>query len=142
MQLLRQAPYTVNPGDSFISKFWFDNGTIFGKASTEEMAISVLAYYPAKKILDLAPWSCVYNVPFPACNATLTSRTLASLTEVDRVFGKVPSQCQVKKEPATTTETPTGNVASMKNATSMGNDMVSGSMFISAVAAICFSLFF
>jgi DOMON domain/Copper type II ascorbate-dependent monooxygenase, N-terminal domain len=135
---IRQAPYTINPGDSFISKFWLDNATMFGRGSAEEMIEVTFLYYPAKKLVNQYPWGCIYDVPFGPCNATLTSRVLTSAAEVERVFGKVPSQCQVNKEPSTT-ETPTGNT------TSMGHAMVTGSLFLSPIVfavAICLPLLF
>ena len=95
---IRQQPFTINPGDSFVSKFWFDsqNGTTFGKSSSQEMNEAFLLYYPAKKILDYAPWGCTYNAPLGVCNSSMSIRTLASTGKLERVFGAVPSQCGTK----------------------------------------------
>ena len=107
---IRQSPFTVNPGDSFISKFWFnsENGTKFGIGSYEEMNKAIFLYYPAKKLLQTSPWSCTYDIPLGACNASMTSRVLTSTKEFERVFGGVPSSCQARTEP-TKTDTSTGS---------------------------------
>lgn len=95
---IRQQPYTINPGDSFVTKFWFDseNGTFFGKSSLEEMNEAFLLYYPAKRVLDYAPWSCTYNAPFGICNSSMITRSLTSTGELERVFGPTPPQCSAK----------------------------------------------
>jgi hypothetical protein len=99
---LRQAPFTVNPGDSFISKFWFDNKneTEFGIGTYEEMNKDIFLYYPAKKVLTY-PWACTYDVDLEVCNASMTSRVLTSDRDLERIFGIVPSMCHVRKEPTT-----------------------------------------
>jgi hypothetical protein len=100
LPVIRQAPFTVQPGDSFVTKFWFnsENGTKFGRASYEEMNKAVFLYYPAKTILPAIaiPWACVYDIPFAACNATMSSRILLSSEGVERVFGKAPAMCNAK----------------------------------------------
>jgi hypothetical protein len=94
---VRQEPFQVIKGDSFISKFWFrSNGTKFGKSSDDEMMKTVFVYYPAVTVLGLAPWSCVYNAPVAVCNSSLESRSLVSVGETERIFGKTPPQCQAK----------------------------------------------
>jgi hypothetical protein len=97
LPVIRQKPFTVNPGDSFISQFYFNsnNGTKFGIGSYEEMSKHVLLYYPAKKIYGY-PWSCTYDVPLAVCNASLTSRILSPNEEPDRLFGPAPGQCSDK----------------------------------------------
>ena len=94
----------MNPGDSFFTKFWFhsENGTKFGIASYEEMNKAILLYYPAKKLLRTSPWSCTYDIPLAACNASMTSRALSSSGELERIFGRVPSSCQDRNEPRKT----------------------------------------
>ena len=132
---IRQAPYTVNPGDSFTSKFWLENATVFGRGSDEEMIQVAFLYYPAKKILNQYPWGCIYDVPFGPCNATLTSEVLTSSRELERVFGEVPMQCQAKKEVTIVNAT----------STSMGIDIVRGSLLVSAATSVvvtCVSLLF
>lgn len=98
LSVIRQAPYTVNRGDSFISKFWFnsENGTKFGIGSYEQMNKAILLYYPAKKLFSLAPWGCTYDVFLSACNASMTSRVLTSSQDIERVFGKAPAMCYEK----------------------------------------------
>ena len=122
---IRQAPFTVSPGDSFISKFWMysENGTKFGIGSYEAMNKAILLYYPAKKLLQTSPWSCTYNIPLGACNASMTSTEL-STNEFERIFGGVPSTCQALKEPT-------------KTDTSMGRDSYPGYLHL-FMFAVCF----
>jgi hypothetical protein len=73
---VRQQPYQIYPGDSFSTSFFFesDEEAIFGPASADEMCNSVLLYYPAQKLLGVAPWICIYDLPRNSlCNATLTT---------------------------------------------------------------------
>jgi Copper type II ascorbate-dependent monooxygenase, C-terminal domain len=95
---IRQQPYTINPGDSFVTKFWFDsqNGTTFGKSSSQEMNEAFLLYYPAKRVLDYAPWGCTYNAPLGICNSSMSTRALTSTLQLERVFGSNPAQCSAK----------------------------------------------
>ena len=49
---VRQEPYTIDAGDSFVSTCYFDNDTkgrkvVFGSGSNEEMCQTFLWYYPA-----------------------------------------------------------------------------------------------
>ena len=46
---------------------------MFGPASADEMCNSVLLYYPAKRLLGVAPWVCIFNISFEACNASLAT---------------------------------------------------------------------
>jgi Copper type II ascorbate-dependent monooxygenase, C-terminal domain len=72
---VRQQPYQIFPGDSFSTSFFFesDEKAIFGPASVDEMCNSVLLYYPAKQLLGVAPWICIYNLAIGACNASLST---------------------------------------------------------------------
>ena len=72
---VRQQPYQIFPGDSFSTSFFFesDEEAIFGPASADEMCNSVLLYYPAKQLLGVAPWVCIFKLPIGACNASLTT---------------------------------------------------------------------
>ena len=123
---IRQAPFTVNPGDSFISKFWFnsENGTEFGIGSYEEMNKAVFLYYPAKKLLRTAPWACTYDIPVGVCNASMSSRVLTSTNDFERIFGGVPSSCQARVEPTTGNED-----------TSMGHERFQASWYVTAFGA-------
>ena len=105
---IRQEPFTVMPGDSFVSKFWFNskNGTKFGKSSYEEMNRAVFLYYPAKLILSVAPWFCTYDAPIGACNSSLAFRSLTSVDQTERKFGLIPSQCSGNATP-TVSKSPT-----------------------------------
>jgi hypothetical protein len=102
--VIRQKPFTINPGDSFISKLYFDseNGTVFGDDSSQEMGKHLLLYYPAKKIYGY-PWSCPYDVPLTVCNASITSRVLEPNQPLERSFGPAPGQCSEKATLNTTT---------------------------------------
>jgi hypothetical protein len=106
--VIRQKSFTVNPGDSFISQFYFDskNGTNFGPGSNQEMNTHALLYYPAKKIYGY-PWSCPYDVPLAVCNASLTSRILSPNEEPERAFGPAPKQCSEKATVKTATTSST-----------------------------------
>lgn len=119
----------VNPGDSFVTKFWFnsENGTKFGIASYEEMNKAIFLYYPAKKLLGTSPWSCTYDIPLGSCNASMTSRVLTSSDETERIFGGAPPSCQARSEPS-------------KMDTSMGRAVFQGFLFLSSgtVAAFFF----
>jgi hypothetical protein len=42
------------------------------------MCNSVLLYYPAKRLLGLVSWICIYNIPIAACNATYDRSTIVS----------------------------------------------------------------
>jgi hypothetical protein len=79
---VRQQPYQIFPGDSFSTSFFFesDEDAKFGPASADEMCNSVLLYYPAKRLLGVAPWICIFNVDIGACNASLTT-SLVEITD-------------------------------------------------------------
>jgi hypothetical protein len=72
---VRQQPFQILPGDSFRTSFFFesDEEAIFGPASADEMCNSVLLYYPAQRLLGVAPWVCIIDLPIGACNASLTT---------------------------------------------------------------------
>ena len=80
---------------------------------------AILLYYPAKKLLQKAPWACTYDIPIGVCNASMTSRSLASSNELERIFGGVPSSCQARNQ----------------TDTSMGRDHFQGSWRFAAVGA-------
>jgi Copper type II ascorbate-dependent monooxygenase, C-terminal domain len=83
---VRQAPYQILPGDAFRTSCFIhsdDEGAIFGSKSVNEMCNSVLVYYPAKRLLDLVSWICIYDIPLAACNASYeTSLIVPSSTDV------------------------------------------------------------
>ena len=75
---VRQTPYQIYPGDSFSTSFFFesDGEAVFGPASEDEMCNSVLLYYPVKRLLGFAPWVCIYDISFGACNASLSTSSV------------------------------------------------------------------
>ena len=72
---VRQQPYQIFSGDSFSTSFFFESEeeAVFGEASEDEMCNSVLLYYPAKQLLGVAPWICIYDLAIGACNASLAT---------------------------------------------------------------------
>lgn len=141
---IRQAPFTINPGDSFVTKFWFNsvNETKFGLSSYEEMNMAGFLYYPAKTMFQRAPWVCVYGIPFPTCNASMTSRALIS-DEFERTFGGVPSSCQVRTETNKTENKTLGNDVeddTDPGETSMGREIFHGLTLAFSCFLICLSL--
>lgn len=117
------------PGDSFVSKFWFNskNGTKFGMSSYEEMNKAIFVYYPAKTILSVAPWSCTYEAPIGACNSSMVFRSLTSVGETERKFGKIPSQCSAL---ATPTESKSLGYVSYETLISMVTTLITFIVFL------------
>lgn len=87
---VRQPSYTIEPGDSFRTKCFYnnndDNETVFGIGFRDEMCEGLLLYYPAKRYLDY-PWGCVYDVPVPQCSAEFTYDIFPSNETSFRTFG-------------------------------------------------------
>jgi Copper type II ascorbate-dependent monooxygenase, C-terminal domain/Copper type II ascorbate-dependent monooxygenase, N-terminal domain len=92
IQSVQAGPYKVLPGDSFRVQCRYrtpTNGTeiIFGTASSDEMCISYLLYYPRQMIEELGyPWLCGYRSEDP-CSADYSSRELDDNDELGRIFG-------------------------------------------------------
>eukprot|EP00529_Nitzschia_sp_RCC80_P011609 CAMPEP_0113520084 /NCGR_PEP_ID=MMETSP0014_2-20120614/43882_1 /TAXON_ID=2857 /ORGANISM="Nitzschia sp." /LENGTH=621 /DNA_ID=CAMNT_0000417881 /DNA_START=159 /DNA_END=2024 /DNA_ORIENTATION=+ /assembly_acc=CAM_ASM_000159 len=95
---VQQEPFTVKPGDGFKTTCFYNDqrGATFGLASAEEMCMSFLYYYP-RAMIDAGevsfPWTCGYDLGFPACDATYTGTSLTSDDELDREFGVAPDEC-------------------------------------------------
>jgi Copper type II ascorbate-dependent monooxygenase, C-terminal domain len=80
---VRQQPYQILPGDSFSTTCFFttsENAT-FGEASSNEMCQILLLYYPAQRILNTAPWTCIYDIPFPPCSSTLSTSMVVATSD-------------------------------------------------------------
>jgi len=74
----RAPPFEFQPGDTFHTRCTYDTDEdrIFGYGSQDEMCQIYVVYYPAKSILGLYPWSCVFGVDdlLPQCNSDWTSK--------------------------------------------------------------------
>ena len=95
---VQQQPFTIKPGDGFKTTCFYNDqrSSVFGLASAEEMCMSFLYYYP-RATIDAGefsfPWTCGFNLGFPACDATYTFTSLASDDELDRDFGVAVDEC-------------------------------------------------
>jgi Copper type II ascorbate-dependent monooxygenase, C-terminal domain/Copper type II ascorbate-dependent monooxygenase, N-terminal domain len=90
--LVQADPFKVFPGDSFRVRCSYrspsDGTVIFGPASSNEMCIASLLYYPRQTLEEYQlPWSCGYQYVDP-CSANYSSRTLADVGELERTFGQ------------------------------------------------------
>jgi hypothetical protein len=95
-QLIQQEEYTINPGDSIrLVCTYSGNDVEFGPASTDEMCVLYLAYYPRQKLLGRVPWLCGPGLaPLFICVADHDKRELDSLADINRSFGSVADQCE------------------------------------------------
>ena len=102
--VIQQPEYQVRPGDSFRVFCEYDSSpdVVFGKASSEEMCLAALTYYPRKKTFnDRLPWVCPYGVPLPLCHSSYNGpQALESEAELGRIFGQSDGVCAVTQEPA------------------------------------------
>jgi Copper type II ascorbate-dependent monooxygenase, C-terminal domain len=98
-QLVQAEPFKILPGDAFRVRCTYrsppNNTTKFGLASSSEMCIASLLYYP-RPILGQdgeyeLPWMCGYQYVEP-CSADYTARTLADEGELGRTFGNMLPQ--------------------------------------------------
>lgn len=91
---VQQDPFVVEPGDGFRTTCYFNgNSRKFGLASSEEMCMAFLYYYPRIKIrveeIDAEfPWTCGYDIGFPLCETTWESRILSEPQDMNREFGQ------------------------------------------------------
>jgi Copper type II ascorbate-dependent monooxygenase, C-terminal domain/Copper type II ascorbate-dependent monooxygenase, N-terminal domain len=92
-QLVQAEPFTVLPGDSFRARCYFvnslSNTTIFGLASSNEMCVAYMLYYPRQTIEvneNQFTWSCAYQYVDP-CSTEYSSRALNDVGELGRTFG-------------------------------------------------------
>jgi Copper type II ascorbate-dependent monooxygenase, C-terminal domain len=110
---VQQEQYKILPGDSFRTTCYYRDGTKFGYSSQEEMCVSFLLYYPAKRIdfgsFGSLPWSCYYGIDsLPTCKEELEFQTIESVEGLGRRFG-TPSQCMTGSNEAGTGTTLTGS---------------------------------
>jgi Copper type II ascorbate-dependent monooxygenase, N-terminal domain/Copper type II ascorbate-dependent monooxygenase, C-terminal domain/DOMON domain len=94
-----QAPFQMNPGDSFrtVCKYDSTNDVSWGIASEQEMCIAFLYYYPRKLISDEIPIICGLGVGdfLPGCEVTYSNSTqdFMMYDQLERSFGTAPSSC-------------------------------------------------
>lgn len=95
---IQQDPYVVEPGDGFKTSCYYNgDGRVFGIASSEEMCMAFLYYYPRLKIpveemnLEMS-WMCAYQFGFAPCDSTHDSKNLTSIEDFDRSFGTSSEQ--------------------------------------------------
>jgi hypothetical protein len=103
-----QAPFQVKPGDAFnvICSFDADPGERWGLASSEEMCISFLFYYPRQLItpgesgsIQLQPL-CGVGLGLPGCEVTHQVTPDFTRFEVeDREFGRAGGTCKGNANP-------------------------------------------
>jgi Copper type II ascorbate-dependent monooxygenase, C-terminal domain/DOMON domain/Copper type II ascorbate-dependent monooxygenase, N-terminal domain len=91
---IQQDPFVIKPGDGFKTTCYFNGNDdrVFGMASSEEMCMTFLYYYPRAKIrieeIDLEfPWICGFGLGFEPCETNHQADSLASLQDLDRNFG-------------------------------------------------------
>jgi hypothetical protein len=104
--VVQQDVFVVKPGDSFRTTCYyedFDGSRTFGLASSEEMCMAFLYYYPRQKF-DFgggveSGWFCGYNNPVPQCQSTYEKRTLVSKDELNREYAIPNTQCEVAAQP-------------------------------------------
>jgi Copper type II ascorbate-dependent monooxygenase, C-terminal domain/Copper type II ascorbate-dependent monooxygenase, N-terminal domain len=92
-QLVQADPFTVLPGDEFRVRCYYgnppDSTVIFGDASSDEMCIATMLYYPRQLISEYqTPWNCGYQFEEP-CSATYSSRTLEDGGDLGRTLGNI-----------------------------------------------------
>lgn len=86
LNLVRQEPYAVKPGDSFAVTCYYDSdeNTVFGKGSQDEMCMNFIWYYPKVPTLVV----CGPGVPWTlSCNGSFEQKLLSEDTEYNRIFG-------------------------------------------------------
>ncbi len=120
---IQQDPFVIQPGDGFKTSCFFNGeGRVFGLASSEEMCMAFLYYYPRTKLrveeMDLdMPWICGYNLGFPTCDTIHESKTLSSVDDFGRTFGTSSQEiCEMTEAPvgAPTNETPDSAASSLR----------------------------
>jgi hypothetical protein len=119
-QAARIEPYTVQPGDAFRTVCQYDatNNELFGKGSQEEMCMAFLLYYPRQTLIDDFGWICLYDIPFPTCSTNHTSRSLSTVSDLERSFGlpiafSDAAQCQNPVINVTSSPAPVGSPVSI-----------------------------
>jgi dopamine beta-monooxygenase len=103
-----QAPFQVKPGDAFnvVCSFDADRGERWGQASSEEMCISFLFYYPRQLVkfdgetgsINFQPL-CGVGLELPGCEVTHQVTPDFTRFEVeDREFGRAGGTCSGKAD--------------------------------------------
>jgi len=97
---VQQGEFVVQPGDSFRTTCYYDDpeGTrTFGLASSEEMCMAFLYYYP-RQVMSLGPgielsWFCGHNIGFEACDASYEKASIESTDKIGREYAVPNEQC-------------------------------------------------
>ena len=83
--VVRQKPYKLKKGDNYHTTCYFEsykNDTKFGEASSEEMCMALIYYYPKQSSFI----NCGPHTNQTSCNASYSSSTLASDSFFDRAM--------------------------------------------------------
>ena len=136
---IQQDPFVIQPGDAFKTSCYFNGqGRVFGLASSEEMCIAFLYYYPRVMVRIEAinleiPWMCGYNLGFDPCTTIYDSKNLTSAQDLGRNFGtSAEDVCDEVGGPAgAPVETPSGETSN-----SSGSLLHVGLLFVMALAVM------
>ncbi|KAL9180016.1 hypothetical protein ACHAXT_007986 [Thalassiosira profunda] len=113
-----QEPYQFLPGDSWRTTCYYEDGTKFGLASSEEMCIAFILYYPRAKHPLGSPWQCPY-LPFTdfgtGCAGELEQSSLSSAEELGRSFGTSSGDCEAESNVDEPVSAPTESVPTETN---------------------------
>jgi dopamine beta-monooxygenase len=96
-----QAPYQMNPGDSFhtVCNYETSNTAKWGLAAEEEMCVAFLYYYPRQASSENYPIMCGIGTQWflPGCFVEHeTTPDFTTVEQLERVFGSAPDTCQDK----------------------------------------------
>lgn len=115
---IQQDPFVIQPGDGFKTSCYFNGqGRVFGLASSEEMCMAFLYYYPRVKVqieemnFEM-PWICGYNLGFEPCSTTYDSKNLTTSEDFGRNFGTSAEEFCEEVPVGAPVETPGGEEAS------------------------------
>jgi len=123
---VQQDPFTIMPGDGFKTTCYYDGNDdrVFGLASSEEMCMTFLYYYPRTKIrieeadMDF-PWICGFGYGFEPCDTSYEMKQLTSSEEFQRVFGVADGDICDTKDVPTPEDTPDEDVTTGEDAGSI-----------------------
>jgi len=135
-----QGSYQILPGDSIKTTCYYKDGTAFGLASSDEMCIAYLMYYPAKQTSFGQPWICPHqpwNDFGTGCATELDHATLDTEGELGRVFGKSSDLCsagpdiETEQPPAVDTpvQTPTSSASDTDSNPSVDSPPIQAPVF-------------
>ena len=104
---VRQEPFQILAGDSFRTTCYYqaNDSTRFGLASSDEMCIAFLFYYPRlirQTFFGSIPYGCGYDIGLPRCNSDWQEESVAG---ANRTFGR--AECAATDSPPTETPPPT-----------------------------------